>query len=70
MAASAVDSAQNKTISGDDARTAVESLVGSQVGVDCPEALADWFERVYAQAGRRPEIVPWCHPGANPSFVA
>lgn len=55
------------------ATTTIESassLVGSQLGVDCPEALADWFERVYAEAGEHAEMVPWCHAGANPLLVA
>jgi hypothetical protein len=52
------------TIDGD------TSLAGSQLGIDCPEALADWFERVYVEAGERAEAAPWCHAGANPLFVA
>ncbi len=46
------------------------AVVGSQLGIDCPEALADWFERIYAQAEQHTERVPWCHAGANPSFIA
>lgn len=53
-----------------DSNTGTHPLVGSQAGIDCPEALAEWFERVYADAAQQAGTIPWRHDGANPSFVA
>jgi hypothetical protein len=58
------------TILDNDIRLSTETLAGSQIGIDCPEALAEWFERVYAEAEQHADAVPWCHAGANPSFIA
>lgn len=70
MATTTLDSARTESISDGVSQNATRSLVGSQVGIDCPEALADWFERVYTEADHHAEDVPWCHKAANPSFVA
>jgi len=53
-----------------DTNTETHPLVGSQAGIDCPEALAEWFERVYADAAQHAGTIPWKHDCANPSFVA
>ncbi|MCB9838757.1 MAG: methyltransferase domain-containing protein [Phycisphaeraceae bacterium] len=47
-----------------------EALVGSQLGIDCPEALAGWFERIYADARDSAGTIPWNREGANPAFIA
>jgi len=65
-----LDGGQSSTTHDAEGAAPVGALVGSQIGIDCPEALADWFERVYAQAQEHAGRAPWCHGGSNPSFIA
>jgi len=70
MATTTLDGVQSKSKLGSAHRSASPSLVGTQSGVDSPRKLADWFERVYADADFRADLVPWCRGRANPFFIS